>query len=140
MKTLLAFLIVIPAFSLAQYTAPLTKPEKKKIRIKTVKPAPVVEETFISVDVEPHPMENIQSKVIYPAEAKAKKLEGRVVVSCLIDTNGSVIKTMIEHSDDPIFDQAASNALTNTRFIPAKQNGIPVKLWYTVPIDFRLTK
>jgi len=140
MKTLLAILIVIPAFSLAQYTAPPTKPEKKKIRIKTVKPAPVAADEFISVDVEPQPMENIQSKVVYPAEAKAKKLEGRVVVSCLIDTNGNVIKAIIEHSDDPIFDKAATNALEATHFIPAKQNGIPIKIWYTVPIDFRLPK
>jgi protein TonB len=106
--------------------------------------APVVEEEpdpeeFVSVDVEPQPIQNLQSLVVYPEVAKRSGLEGKVIISALIDVDGKVLKTRIEKADYDVFKQPAIDALMKARFTPARQNGEPVKLWYTVPISFKLS-
>jgi TonB family protein len=95
-------------------------------------------EGFVSVEREPQPTYGIQSLVEYPEKAKKAGLEGKVIVSALIDVDGSVIKVEVDKSDYPIFEKAAQEAMTKMRFTPALQNGIPVKLWYTLPIVFSL--
>lgn len=96
-------------------------------------------EEFISVDVEPAPIQNLQSLVVYPEVAKRSGLEGKVIISALIDVDGKVLKTRIEKADYDVFKQPTIDALMKARFTPARQNGEPVKLWYTVPISFKLT-
>jgi protein TonB len=97
-------------------------------------------EEFISVDVEPQPIQNLQSLVTYPEVAKRSGLEGKVIISALIDVDGKVLKTRIEKADYDVFKQPAIDALMKARFTPARQNGEPVKLWYTVPISFKLNE
>lgn len=94
---------------------------------------------FISVESEPIPLRPIQRFVVYPEKAKMKGLEGTVVISALIDKDGTVLKTEVDKSSNPIFAESARDAVMKTKFIPAKQNGLPVKLWYTIPIIFSLT-
>lgn len=95
---------------------------------------------FVSVEVEPLPMDNVQALVEYPEEAKRAGLEGKVIISALIDTSGKVIKVEIDKSTNPIFNESARKAMLRTRFDPARQNGKPVKLWYTLPIIYKLDK
>lgn len=118
--------------SFAQPSAPA--PEKNPKLNKAQMP-----DEFVSVDTEPQPMKSIQSLVVYPLEAKQKKIEGRVIVSALIDTSGEVIKTRIEHSDNSLLDSAAQKAVSATKFTPASYNGIPVMIWYSLPVIFRLS-
>lgn len=94
---------------------------------------------FVSVEVEPAPIVNIQTLVEYPDVAKRAGLEGKVIVSALIDKDGKVIKVEIDKSDYPVFEEAARKAMFKARFTPARQNGEPVKLWYTLPIVFKLS-
>lgn len=94
---------------------------------------------FVSVEVEPAPIVNIQTLVEYPEVAKRAGLEGKVIVSALIDKDGRVIKVEIDKSDYPVFEEAARKAMMKARFTPARQNGEPVKLWYTLPIVFKLS-
>lgn len=94
---------------------------------------------FVSVEVEPAPIVNIQTLVEYPEVAKRAGLEGKVIVSALIDKDGKVIKVEIDKSDYPVFEEAARKAMMKARFTPARQNGEPVKLWYTLPIVFKLS-
>ena len=95
-------------------------------------------EEFITIDVEPTPLVPLQSLVRYPEAAKKAGKEGRVIISVLINESGKVMKTRIEKSSDPLFDAAAKEALMAATFSPALHEGKPVKLWYTVPIMFRL--
>src|SRR5688572_28877902 len=55
---------------------------------------------FVSVEVEPYPIQDIQSLLEYPEEAKKSGLEGKVILSALIDTNGKVIKVEVDRSDN----------------------------------------
>ncbi len=110
------------------------------VEIKAKEPEPELSrDEFVSVEQEPTPVQNIQSLVEYPETAKRAGLEGKVTVSALIDKDGRVLKVEVDKSDYPIFEEAAKKALMKARFTPARQNGEPVKLWYTVPIVFKLS-
>lgn len=95
---------------------------------------------FVSVEVEPYPIQDIQSLVEYPEEAKHAGLEGKVILSALIDTSGKVIKVEEDRSTNNIFEESARKAVMKAKFTPAMGNGIPVRLWYTLPIVFKLNK
>lgn len=120
--------------------------KKKKNRqlpsppLDTFKSTATIEQEFVSVEVEPHPIESIQKSVVYPDSAKRYGLEGKVILSALIDTNGKVVKVKIDKSTNPIFDEPAKQAMLKTSFTPAFSNGRPVRLWYTIPIVFKLSK
>jgi len=111
----------------------------------TPPPEPVQEETpdrdaFVDVSEEPKPVQNIQSLIVYPEVAKRSGLEGKVIASVLIGKDGRVEKVAIDKTDNEIFNKAAEDALMRARFTPAKQGTTPVKVWWTIPISFKLSK
>ena len=96
---------------------------------------------FIAVEEMPEPiggMKAILEKVVYPPEAKDKKIEGKVFVLAYIDENGNVTNSEIIKSVDPLLDSAAAQAVRQVKFIPAKQKGKNVKVQVTIPIVFKL--
>lgn len=104
---------------------------------------PVVEDDpgkddFVAVEVEPQPVQDIQGLVVYPEIAKRAGLEGKVTISALIGKDGKVEKVEIEKADNDFFAQAAKDAMMKARFTPARQNGEPVKVWFTTNIRFQL--
>ncbi len=46
--------------------------------------------------------------------------------------------TVGESSGDSALDQAALEAVRGWRFEPAKRNGVPVRAWAVVPVEFKL--
>ena len=119
-------------------------PEESYIGIDAESPVRSVDEPlkseFVAVEVEPHPTQDIRSLIEYPEEAKKAGLEGKVILSALIDKNGKVIKVEVDRSTNPIFEESARKAIMKTQFKPALQNRQPVKLWYTLPIVYKLNK
>jgi len=96
---------------------------------------------FIAVDEMPKPIggiAGIQKKIVYPEAAKKAGLEGRVYVKAYIDENGNVVHSEILKSAGSILDSAALKAVEETKFIPGKQRGKPVKVQVAIPIIFRL--
>ena len=96
---------------------------------------------YVAVEEMPEPiggMKAIQEKVVYPQEAKDKKIEGKVYVLAYIDENGDVTNSEIIKSVDPLLDSAAAQAVRQVKFTPAKQRGKNVKVQVTVPIVFKL--
>ena len=85
---------------------------------------------------DPQPLTPITSNLKYPAVAIDKKLEGRVVVAAFIDTLGQVAEIKVESSTEPIFNDAAMDAVRATQFDPARFNGYKVAKWLTIPINF----
>ncbi len=99
------------------------------------------EDYKVEVDKMPAPvggMAAIQEKVVYPEEAKDKKIEGKVFVLAYIDENGNVIKSEVIKSADPTLDSAAVQAVRKVKFIPAKNEEKNVKVQVTIPIVFKL--
>jgi periplasmic protein TonB len=85
---------------------------------------------------DPQPLTPIISNLKYPPEAIQKKLEGKVVVAAFIDTLGNVAEIKVESSTEPIFNDAALDAVRKTKFEPAIFNGRKVAKWFTTPIKF----
>ena len=81
----------------------------------------------------------VQSNLKYPEIAKKNGVQGRVVVKFLIKKDGSIEEIKIYRSRHPALDEEAIRIVkTFPKFIPGKRNGVPVDMWYTLPIDFKL--
>jgi TonB family protein len=76
---------------------------------------------------------------VYPAEAKARGLQGRAVLEILILETGDVAP---EHrvllADDPLFADATWEAVSRWKFEPPMADGHPVRLKHVVSINFHL--
>ncbi len=81
---------------------------------------------------------NIQKNIIYPELAKKAGLEGLVVIRAAVDEKGNVIKTQIMKGIGGGCDEAAEDAVLKTKFKPGSQRGIPVRVWVSVPVRFKL--
>jgi TonB family protein len=63
----------------------------------------------------------------YPARAHAAAEEGRVRVCFDVDETGAVLDPVVLASTGELFEQAVLDAVSSSRFLPARQAGIPVR-------------
>jgi|GEM_PF-165693 periplasmic protein TonB len=81
----------------------------------------------------------VQQHVEYPRAQKEMGIQGKPIISFQIDKNGNVTDFSVARSADPALDKAAVKALSGLpKMEPAKNNGLPVKVIYSVPITFKL--
>ena len=86
-------------------------------------------------------MKFLATNIKYPAEAVAKKIEGRVVLQMIIEKDGSISNVKVARSVDPLLDQEAIRVVQSMpKWTPGKQRGQTVRVQYTMPITFRLQK
>jgi periplasmic protein TonB len=75
----------------------------------------------------------------YPASARAQGLEGRVVLSVLVDARGRVADVKVLESDPAgVFDAAAVDAARRWTFQPATRGGAPSDAWVRQVVRFTL--
>lgn len=75
----------------------------------------------------------------YPAVAQENCVQGRVVVSFVVEKDGHISDVTVLRSVDPSLDKEAVRVIRNMpRWTPGKQGGEPVKVRYNVPVSFRL--
>ncbi len=80
----------------------------------------------------------ILSNLKYPAEAVRNQVKGRVFVAFTVGSDGQVRDAAITKGLGSGCDEATLNAVRKLpRFIPGKQNGKPVSVRFTVPIEFK---
>lgn len=90
------------------------------------------------VDVPPKPISRSSFK--YPQSAKKNGTTGFVVLSVLVDKDGSVNQVQIlESSPAGIFDAAAIQGIRMWHFEPAKYKGDTVRVWAKQKIRFDLS-
>ena len=76
---------------------------------------------------------------VYPSAARSAGISGTTVVGFIIEADGSVSSAWVEQSSgNSSLDSAAVQSVQNWRFVPARQNGIPVQSRSRVPIIFNL--
>lgn len=75
----------------------------------------------------------------YPKEAIDKGIEGRVIVSFQINTNGTVTIRDVRGTDKLLETVAKEIIEKLPTFIPGKQDGKPVPVIFSYPINFKLT-
>ena len=102
----------------------------------------VIDETFyVAVDMMPEPsggIEAIQRKIIYPAEARRDKVEGKVIIKAFVDEAGSVRRAEVVKGIGSGCDEAAIAAVMSSRFRPGRMNGKVVKVQLTISLVFKL--
>ena len=84
-------------------------------------------------------MQWLSENVRYPVVAQENGVQGRVVVSFVVERDGSITDVKVVRSVDPSLDKEAARVVKSMpRWIPGKQNGQAVRVKYNVPVAFRL--
>jgi len=73
----------------------------------------------------------------YPPLAIAARVQGRVVLDCVIDEGGRIASVTVL-SGNPLLDEAAAAAVRQWRYTPTLLNGVVVSVLLTVTVDFTL--
>lgn len=78
---------------------------------------------------------NTCAKPIYPQESRARGAQGTTTLSFLIDTDGSVVESLVAKSSGyPLLDETARAAIAKCRFRPAMAGDTPKRAW--VPVQY----
>ena len=77
--------------------------------------------------------------VKYPVVAQELGVQGRVIVSFIVDVDGSITDVKVLKSADPSLDKEAVRAIkAMPKWNPGMQDGKPVRVQYSVPVTFRM--
>ena len=103
-------------------------------------------EIFISVEQMPQfpggdeaLLKYLSSHINYPPMAAENNVQGRVVVQFVVDKTGKVGEVTVVRSVDKELDREAVRVCKSLpKFVPGRQNGQPVSVWYTLPVTFKL--
>ena len=83
--------------------------------------------------------EYLSKNIKYPVIAEENGVQGRVIVTFVVERDGSITDVKVVKSVDPSLDKEAQRVVKSMpRWIPGKQNGSAVRVKYTVPVTFRL--
>lgn len=74
----------------------------------------------------------------YPEAAIREGVEGRLVLSFVVDTRGKTHQIEVIQPLHPACDSAAVQALRKTRFVPGSHDGEPVEVKMHLPVRFQL--
>lgn len=85
-------------------------------------------------------LKDLSENLVYPPIAQEQELQGTIVLRFVVDTEGNIGNVQVKKSLSKECDQAAINALKKLkRFVPAKQKGKTVPVYFTLPVRFRLS-
>ena len=86
----------------------------------------------------------VAESIVYPKEAKEKNIQGKSLISFVVDTDGSIIQLKVMKRLGAGCDEAAIDAILATKHIkwsPATNTeGKAVKVRKTLPVEFKLPK
>jgi Ca-activated chloride channel family protein len=84
-------------------------------------------------------LEFVGKSLQYPVIAQENGIQGTVIVRFKVNVDGSISDVQVLRSLDPACDKEAIRIIKALpKFIPAKQNGVNVAVWYTFPVKFKL--
>ena len=84
--------------------------------------------------------EFLSANVKYPKIAQENSIQGRVIVQFVVAKDGKIENVeVVRTGGDPSLDREAVRVIKSMpRWQPGKQRGKPVRVKYTVPVNFRL--
>ena len=83
--------------------------------------------------------EYLKENVTYPEECEETCVQGRVIVSFVVERDGCITEAKVVKSVYPSLDEEALRVVNGMpKWMPGKQNGNSVRTKYTIPINFRL--
>ena len=86
-------------------------------------------------------MQFINENIQYPELAVEDNAQGFVVISFIVEKDGSISDVKVARGRHPELDKEAVRVVKKItkKFIPAKQNGKIVRYRFNIPISFKLT-
>ena len=85
-------------------------------------------------------LEFLSLNIKYPEDAAKAGTQGRVIATFVVEKDGSISDAHVVKSVSPSLDAEALRVLdAMPAWTPGKQGGQPVRVKYTVPINFRLS-
>ncbi|MBZ0198229.1 MAG: energy transducer TonB [Ignavibacteriaceae bacterium] len=130
-------IIIFYLFAVLLFSAQFTFAAKI---ITPVVPGPDDEAYLPFAEVMPEPEGGIPAlykKIKYPNIAKQSGLEGKVYVLIYVNENGGVDDVKIIKSLGGGCDEAAIDAVKQTKFIPGKNKGAAVKVKLSLSVTFK---
>ena len=95
---------------------------------------------FVIVDQEARPLnvDDFRKAIGYPAAARDREIQGKVIVRILVTKEGAYKKHLLLNDTIPVLTAAVVEKLPMLEFTPAIKDGQSVPLWVTMPFDFKL--
>jgi protein TonB len=78
-----------------------------------------------------------EAQPVYPDIARQARVQGKVVIECIIAPNGRVENLRVV-SGHPLLQQPAADAVREWRYTPSLLDGVPVAVIMTVTVNFIL--
>ena len=101
--------------------------------------APIVAARASEVTQAARPRGGYQVIPPYPASARRQHVEGTAILRVLVLPDGHVGTISVQKSaGHPDLDQAATDAVRQWRFDPARKGTEPVAMWVLLPVEFHL--
>lgn len=129
-------------------TEPVIDPNPEGLRVIEAPPPPKVEETYDIFNVNKPPtfpggerdlLKFLSENIKYPALARENNIQGKVALSFVIAKDGSVTDVQILKDIGGGCGKEAIRVVNSMpKWSPGEANGYPVKVRYTLPVDFRL--
>lgn len=103
------------------------------------------EEIYRVVEVAPKAPYNLSDylaqNIKYPAKAREAGIQGKVYISFVVEKDGSISKVepvRYRTVDSSLTQEAVKVTVNMPKWIPATQNGVPVRCYFTMPVTFKL--
>ena len=81
----------------------------------------------------------ISKNIRYPEAAAHDSIQGRVTLMFVVEKDGSIGDVKVVRGKHPDLDEEAVRLVKSfPKFTPGKINGTPVRVWYTLPVSFKL--
>ena len=81
----------------------------------------------------------LNENIKYPVIAQENGIQGRVICQFVVNTDGSIVDIQVVRGVDPSLDKEAVRVIQSMpKWIPGKQRGKPVRVRFTLPINFKL--
>lgn len=110
----------------------VVKPKEEQIFVAVEQPAsfpggPAAMNKFLS------------NNIRYPEAAQQNDIQGRVIVKFVVEKDGSIAQVSIAKGVDKDLDREAIRVVKKMpKWQPGKNNGVPVRSYFNLPVTFRL--
>ena len=128
--------------------------DQSRAQVATYTPPPppkaveeeATEEIFVVVEQQPEfpggmsaLMKFLSDNIKYPVIAQENGIQGRVITTFVVERDGSITDMNVVRGQDPSLDKEAVRVIkTMPRWKPGQQRGKPVRVRFTLPVQFRL--
>lgn len=132
-------LVVVAPPAQPQQVEPIEMPNPLKVDQKKDRAFDVVEDMPQFPGGPSALYEYLAANIRYPKAAYKAGVQGRVILTFVVEKDGSISGTEVVKSVSPLLDAEAVrviNAMPN--WVPGRQNGKVVRVKYTVPVSFML--